>query len=89
MPPNPAPPAYTSAVCGNIMEAMKWEYRMETAFTGYGMWYFAGRGWGDLPLGTALHIPVPYQEMDARQQPFYNLGGAGGVAGAPRGNYGY
>ena len=89
IPKVPAPPAYTSAVCGNIMEAMKWEYRMETAFTGYGMWYFAGRGWGDLPLGTALHIPVPYQEMDARQQPFYNLGGAGGVAGAPRGNYGY
>src|SRR5699024_1359527 len=26
--------------CGNLMEAMKYEKRMETAFTGYGQWYF-------------------------------------------------
>jgi len=89
VPKVPAPPNYTSSVCGNIMEALKWEYRMETAFTGYGMWYFAGRGWGDLPLGTPVHIPVPYQEMDARQQAFYNLGGVGGDDAAPLGTYGY
>lgn len=85
----PAPPNFTSSVCGNILEALKWEYRLETAFTGYGMWYFAGRGWGDLPIGTPIHVPVPYQEMDSRQQPFYNLGGVGLEGGAPRGTYGY
>ena len=85
----PAPPSFTSTVCGNIMEAMKWEYRMETAFTGYGMWYFAGRGWGDLPEGTPLHHPVPYQELDVRLQPHYSIGGPSGVAGAARGTYGY
>jgi hypothetical protein len=85
----PAPPSFTSTVCGNIMEAMKWEYRMETAFTGYGMWYFAGRGWGDLPEYTPLHHPVPYQELDVRSLPFYNIGGPGGVAGAARGTYGF
>lgn len=84
----PAPPNYTSTVCGNIMEAMKWEYRMETAFTGYGMWYFAGRGWGDLPEGTPVHHPVPYQELDVRSQTIYSLGGVGGVGGAARGTYG-
>lgn len=84
----PAPPNYTSTVCGNILEAMKWEYRMETAFTGYGMWYFAGRGWGDLPEGTPVHHPVPYQELDVRSRPLYNLGGVGGVGGAARGTYG-
>ncbi len=84
----PAPPSFTSTVCGNIMEAMKWEYRMETAFTGYGMWYFAGRGWGDLPEGTPVHHPVPYQELDVRSQTLYNLGGVGGVGGAARGTYG-
>ena len=84
----PAPPNFTSTVCGNLMEAMKWEYRMETAFTGYGMWYFAGRGWGDLPEGTPVHHPVPYQELDVRRQPLYNLGGVGGVGGAARGTYG-
>lgn len=84
----PQPPTFTSAGCGNLLEAMKWEYRMETAYTGYGMWYFAGRGWGDLPEFTPLHHPVPYQELDVRSQALYNLGGPGGVDGAPRGTYG-
>lgn len=84
----PAPPNFTSTVCGNIMEAMKWEYRMETAYTGYGMWYFTGRGWGDVPEGTPVHHPVPFQELDVRSQPLYNIGGVGGVGGAARGRYG-
>src|SRR6266550_7578506 len=45
---------YKASKCGNLWDALKWEYRMETMYTGYGMWYFAGRGWGDLPEGTAL-----------------------------------
>ena len=80
--------AYKASKCGNLWEAMKWEYRMETMYTGYGMWYFAGRGWGDLPQGTALYWPVPYQEMDTRRQTFYSAGGVGGTGGAPNGNYG-
>jgi hypothetical protein len=85
--PNPAT-NFTSATCGNVMEAMKWEYRMETAFAGYGRWYLAARGWGDLPEGTPLEWPVPYQEMDARFSPFYNLGGVGGPSSAAQGTYG-
>jgi hypothetical protein len=84
----PVGPGFTSTACGNVFEAMKWEYRMETAYTGYGMWYFAGRGWGDLPEFTPLHHPVPYQELDVRSQALYNIGGPGGVDGAPRGTYG-
>lgn len=80
--------AYKGSKCGNVWEAMKWEYRMETMYTGYGMWYFAGRGWGDLPQGTALYWPVPYQEMDARRQVFYSSGGVGQTGGSPNGNYG-
>jgi hypothetical protein len=79
---------YTTA-CGNIFEAMKWEKRMETLFTGWGQWFFDSRGWGDLPEGTPLEYPVPYQEMDARAKPFYNLGGVGGLSAAPVGTYGY
>jgi hypothetical protein len=74
--------------CGNIWDALKWEYRLETAYTGYGNWFFAGRGWGDLPQYTATQWPVPYNEMDARGQAFYGFGGPGGVAGAAAGNYG-
>ena len=80
--------AYKASKCGNLWDALKWEYRLETAYTGYGMWYFAGRGWGDLPQGTALYWPVPYQEMDTRRQAFYSSGGVGGTGSAPNGNYG-
>ena len=80
--------AFKASKCGTLWDAMKWEYRMETAYTGYGMWYFAARGWGDLPEGTSLYWPVPYQEMDTRRQAFYSAGGPNLPGGAPRGNYG-
>ena len=80
--------AYKGTKCGNIWDALKWEYRMETAYTGYGMWFFAGRGWGDLPQYTAFDWAVPNQEMDARSEPFYGTGGTGGRDAAGPGNYG-
>ncbi len=85
----PAPPNFTSTVCGDIMEAMKWEKRMETAYTTYGAWFFDGRGWGDLPEGTAVQWPVPWQEANARQFPAYNMGGVGRPGGAPPSTYGF
>ncbi|HYU10379.1 MAG TPA: hypothetical protein VEK77_13470 [Gemmatimonadales bacterium] len=74
--------------CGNVWDALKYEYRMETAYTGYGTWFFAARGWGDLPEFTATQWPVPYNEMDARSEPFYGFGGPGGQSAAGPGNYG-
>lgn len=85
----PQPPNYTTTACGNMLEALKWEKRMETNFTGYAQWWQDSRGWGDLPEGTATQWPVPYQEMDARLHPFYNLGGVGLPSGAAKGTYGY
>ncbi|HVH69314.1 MAG TPA: hypothetical protein VM716_15705 [Gemmatimonadales bacterium] len=79
---------YKRARCGRIWDALKWEYRMETAYAGYGMWFFAGRGWGDLPQYTALNWAVPYQEMDSRLEAFYGVGGAGGRDAAGPGTYG-
>ena len=58
--------------CGDVFEAMKYEKRIETAFTGYASWFLDGRGWGDLIRGTAIEWPVPYQETDARNRPYYN-----------------
>jgi hypothetical protein len=89
VPVNAGPGGGGTVACGSIMEAMKYEKRMETAFTGFGQWFFDARGWGDLPEGTALEFPVPYQEMDARQQTFYSLGGLGGQSAAVRGTYGF
>jgi len=78
-----------STPCATMWEALKYEMRLETAFTGYNEWWVNGRGWGDLAEGTATQWPVPYQEMDARNHPFYNLGGVGLASGSPKGTYGY
>lgn len=79
---------FTTHKCGNVWDALKYEYRLETAYMGYGNWFFPGRGWGDLPEGTATQWPVPFTEMGTRQQAFYGFGGIGGVSGSGRGNYG-
>jgi hypothetical protein len=80
----PQPPTFKTAACGTIWEAMKYEKRMETAFTGYLVWYADNRGWGDNLIGTVVEWPVPYAEMQARLKPFYN-----GLNKAPIGTYGY
>lgn len=85
----PVGPNFTSTACGTIFEAMKWEKRMETAYTTYGAWYFDSRGWGDLPEGTPTQWPVPYQELDARVMPIYDLGGVGNPGGAGISTYGF
>jgi hypothetical protein len=81
--PDPAT-NFTSAKCGTLFEALKWEKRMELAFMQYGAWYFDSRGWGDLAAGTPLEWPVPYQEMDTRSLKLYNSNTA-----AAAGTYGY
>lgn len=68
----PQAPSFTTTACGTIFEAMKWEKRLETSFTGYAQWYVDSRGWGDLTEGTALHWPVPYQELFARSRLSYS-----------------
>jgi hypothetical protein len=67
----PQAPNYTTTACGTIFEAMKWEKRLETSFTGYAQWFIDSRGWGDLVRSTALEWPVPYQELYSRQLPSY------------------
>lgn len=85
--PDPAT-TFTSAKCGNVWDALRWEYWMETAYIGYGQWYIANRGWGALPEGTAIQWPVPYNEMDVRGEAFYSMGGVGAPGGAAAGIYG-
>jgi hypothetical protein len=71
VPKVPVGPTFTTTACGNILEAMKWEKRVETSFTGYAQWFIDSRGWGDLVQLTALDWPVPYQELFARQRGSY------------------
>jgi hypothetical protein len=67
--------------CGDIMEAMKWEKRMEGAFVQFGSWYFNGRGWGDLAEGTPLFWAVPFEDLLSRGYTPDKVYGAGPGAG--------
>jgi len=73
----------------SLLEALKWEKRLETWAVVYGGWFFDGRGWGDLHQGTALHYPVPARDLQVLGQPLYTFGGVGGTGSAPVGTYGY
>jgi hypothetical protein len=84
VPQVPVGPTFTTTACGNIMEAMKWEKRTETAFTGYAQWFIDSRGWGDLATGTPIEWPVPYQELFARLLPTYT-----NTKVAVKGTYGF
>ncbi|HEY5087823.1 MAG TPA: hypothetical protein VII66_10740 [Gemmatimonadaceae bacterium] len=85
----PTAPDFAHATCGTIFEAMKWEKRMETAYTHFGAWFFDSRGWGDLVKDTPVEFPVPTFELDVRVKPYYSTGGPGGNSAAPLGTYGY
>lgn len=52
--------------CGTLWDALKWEKRIETAFTHFAGWFFDGRGWGDLVQGTPLDWAPPFAELQAR-----------------------
>lgn len=73
--------AYT-APCANIWEAMKWEKRLETHYTNFANWFMDSRGWGDLPEGTPIHYPVPWQEKDTRRVEFIEAFGGCGRLGS-------
>lgn len=74
-----------TVACGNLMEAMKWEKRMETLYTHFAAWFLDSRGWGDLPEGTPTHWAPPYQDLQARRANIYSTGAgtAGGGAAGP------
>ena len=69
VPKVPVGPGFNTVACGNLWEALKYEKRMETAYTHYLPWYLDGRRWGDNALGTPLFLPVPYQDWQARNKP--------------------
>jgi hypothetical protein len=67
VPQVPTGPDFQHTECGTVWEAMKWEKRVETSFTGYAQWFIDSRGWGDLTEGTIVEWPVPWEELYARQ----------------------
>jgi hypothetical protein len=95
VPKVPVGPTYTTIACGNMLEAMKWEKRIETAYTHFAAWFLDSRGWGDLAAGTPLFWAVPYQDLQSRGYPtsaIYSTGDGVGTApgsAAVKGTYGW
>ena len=80
----PKVPSGSTVSCGNLWEALKYEKRIETAYTTYLPWYLDNRGWGDLAETTPLFWAVPYQDLQARGVPLASIYGAGlGAGNAP------
>jgi hypothetical protein len=75
----PKKPTGATLACGNMLEAMKWEKRIETHFAHYAGWFLDHRGWGDLPEGTGYHWAPPYEDLQARgrTETIYSTGGLG------------
>lgn len=77
-------PRLPDGTCGDLFEMLKWEKRMENTFKGPmgNLWYFDGRGWGDLWRGTFLHLPVPCTDATVLDLDCTTFGGAGEGAAA-------
>jgi hypothetical protein len=74
-------PRTLAGTCGNLMDALIYEKRLETLWLSAGLDYFDARGFGILVPGTFIHLPVPAMELTALQLPSYTFGGdAGGAA---------
>lgn len=85
-------PKLPNGACGDLWEALKWEKRMETVFTGpVGTgWFFDGRGWGDLWKDTPLQLPMPCTESEVLGLlPCRTFGGPGGEMASPGSTYNY
>jgi len=82
-------PKLPDGQCGDLFEMLKWEKRMENTFKGpFGnLWFFEGRGWGDLWKGTWLHLPLPCTEAQLLLLPCKSFGGPGGEGAAALSTY--
>ena len=78
-------PKLPNGQCGDLFEMLKWEKRMENTFKGPlgSLWFFDGRGWGDLWKDTWLHLSIPCAEAQVLQLlPCGTTGGPGGEGGS-------
>jgi hypothetical protein len=66
--------------CGDLLEALKYEKRIDLFHYGPGTEFFDDRGWGDLVSGTPLELPVPGGELEIILEEIYTFGGSAGNA---------
>jgi hypothetical protein len=72
-------PKLPDGSCGDLLEMIKWEKRLENRMKGLfsAPWFFDSRGWGDLYAGTYLQFPAPCRELQVLNMlPCYTFGGS-------------
>jgi hypothetical protein len=75
-------PRTATGACGSLTDALLYERMIETYALDALIAYFDSRGWGRLPAGTFLHLPVPGRELVSSGLPLYSFGGVGGPGAA-------
>jgi len=82
-------PRLPDGTCGDLLEMLKWEKRMETTFQGpmASLWYFDARGWGDLWKDSFVQLPIPCQEATILGLACARAGGSGGPDAAEPSGY--
>lgn len=76
-------PMNDGRTCADLLEALKYEKRIELFHRGLGTEYFDDRGWGDLVTGTWQQLPIPGAELLLLLEDIYTFGGVGMEGGAP------
>jgi len=75
------PPVSTNGL--DVMEAIFYERTIELPLTGMGIEYFDMRRTDQLQDGSLLHFPIPAQQLEILQEPFYTFGGIDPQYGVP------
>ena len=78
-------PRNAAGACGTLLEALMYERMIEAAAADAVRAWHDSRGWGRLPEGTLLHLPIPGRELESLRQPLYTFGGVGGQGAAAKG----
>jgi hypothetical protein len=81
-----------TVTCGTLFDALKWEKRMETAYSHFAAWYFDSRRWGDLAINTPVDWAPPYEDLQTRFRvglQIYSTGGPVPYHRAARSGYGW
>ena len=75
-------PAITASEA-EISKAIIYERTIELPLTGMGIEFFDMRRTGKLQDGSLLHFPIPAQQLEVMQLPFYTYGGISPQFGIP------
>jgi hypothetical protein len=69
-------PRRNDGTCGDLMDALMYEKRIETFAVEATIPWADARGWGKLLKGSLLQLPVPGRELQTLGLPYYSFGGS-------------